>query len=126
MERIVGAADQVGIDLRQGEVGHRTVFHHEDASLVDLLDVEVLEIIDDDEVGQIAGGDGAAVVQQEVPGGVVAGGLDGGDGVSAQGDGLFYDVVDVALFQQVVGVLVVGAEHTAFNIFVAQQGGEGL
>ena len=56
----------------------------------------------------------------------MAGGLDGGDGVSAQGDGLFHDVVDVALFQQVVGVLVVGAEHTPLHVLVAQQGDEGL
>ena len=60
------------------------MIHHQHALLVDLLDVEVLEIVDDDEVRQIARGNGAPVVQQEVPGGVVAGHLDGGDGVGPQ------------------------------------------
>ncbi len=122
MEGVVGAVDQIGVDLRDGEVRHHAMVYHQYAALVDLFDVEVLKVVDDDEVRQIAGCDGTAVVQQEVAGGVVAGGLDGSDGIGTQRDGLFNDVVDVTLFQQVVGVLVIGAEHTAFHILVAQQG----
>ena len=122
MEGVVGAVDQIGVDLRDGEVRHHAMVYHQYAALVDLFDVKVAKVVDDDEVRQIAGCNGAAVVQQEVAGSVVAGGLDGGNGVGAQGDGLFDDVVDVTLFQQVVGVLVIGAEHTAFHILVAQQG----
>src|SRR5699024_2680396 len=80
----------------------------------------------DDKVSQVARGDGAPVVQQEVPGGIVAGHLHGGDGVHPQADGPLDDVVDVAFFQQVVGVLVVGAEHAPLGVFVAQQGGQGV
>ena len=58
--------------------------YHQYAALVDLFDVKVVKVVDDDEVRQIAWCDGAAVVQQEVAGSVVAGGLDGGDGVGAQ------------------------------------------
>ena len=70
--------------------------------------------------------DGAPVVQQEVPGGVVAGHLHGGDGVRPQGDGLFHHVVDMPFFQQVAGVLVVAAEHAPLGVFVAQQGHQRL
>ena len=115
----MGPLHQIRLDLRGWEILDLAVIHHENALLVDLLDVEVLEIVDDDEVCQIAGGNGAPVVQQEVPGGVVAGHLDGSDGVGTQGDGLLHDVVDVALFQQVVGVLIVGAEHAAVGILAA-------
>jgi hypothetical protein len=70
---------------------------------------------------QIARRDGAAVVEQEVAGGVVAGGLDGHDRVCAHGDGALDDIVDVALFQQIVGVLVVRAEHAALGVLAVQQ-----
>ena len=56
----------------------------------------------------------------------MAGHLHGGDGVHPQADGPLDDVVDVAFFQQVVGVLVVGAEHAPLGVFVAQQGGQGV
>lgn len=58
--------------------------YHQYAALVDLFDVKVVKVVDDDEVRQIAGCNGAAVVQQEVAGSVVAGGLDGGNGVGAR------------------------------------------
>ena len=120
VEGVVGALDQIGIDFRCGEVTELTVIHQL-APLKDHFDIEIVEVIDDDEVAQVAGGDGAAVIEQEVSGGGVAGGLHGDDGVYAQGDGFLHDVVDVALFQQVVGVLVVGTEHAAVHIFAAQQ-----
>ena len=126
MEGLVGPLHQVGLDLRGGEVPDLAVVHHQDALLVDLLNVEGTEVVDDDEVRQIAGGDAAPVVQQEVPGGVVAGHLHGGDGVGPQGDGPLDDVVDVALFQQVVGVLVVGAEHAAVGVLAAEEGHQGV
>ena len=55
-------------------------------------------------------------VQQEVPGRVVAGHLHRHDGVHALADGLPDVEVDVALFQQVAGVLVVAAEHAAVRV----------
>ncbi len=56
----------------------------------------------------------------------MTGDLHGGDGVRSQGDGALYDIVDMALFQQVAGVLVVGAEHAPVSIFVTQQGNQGV
>ena len=126
MEGAVGPFGEIGVDGRGGEVLHHAVVHHQLALLEDSLDVEVLEVVDDDEVPQVARGDGAPVVQQEVPGGVVAGHLHGGDRIHPQADGPLDDVVDMALLQQVVGVLVVGAEHASLGVFVAQQGGKGV
>ena len=126
MERVVGVLHQIGVDLRGGEVLQHAIAVHQLALFEHLLDVEMLKVVDDHEVAQIARSNGAPVIQQEVPRRVVAGGLDGGDGVGAQRDGLLYDVVDVALFQQVVGVLVIGAEHAALHILVAQQGSQRL
>ena len=88
--------------------------------------MEVLEVVDDDEVRQIAGGDGPPVVEEVVPGGVVAGHLDGQDGVHPAADGLPDVVVDVALLQQVAGVLVVAAEHAPVGVLGGQQGQQGL
>lgn len=87
MEGVVGPLDQIGVDLRGVEVPQNAVVH-ELALLIDHLDLEVLPVVDDHKVRQIPGGDGAAVVQQEVPGGGVPGGLHRHDGVRAQGDGL--------------------------------------
>ena len=72
MEGVVSPLHQIGVDLRGGEVPQLTVVH-EDTTFIDHLDLEVLEVVDDDEVAQIAGGNGTTVVQQEVPSGVVAG-----------------------------------------------------
>ena len=121
VEGVMGAVDQIGVDLRRGEVTKLAVIHQL-APLIDHFNIEILEIINDNEIGQIAGGDGAAVIEQEVAGGGVAGGLYGDDGVNAQRNGLFHDVVDMTLFQEVVGVLVVSAEHAAIHILAAQQG----
>ena len=121
VEGVMGAVDQIGVDLRRGEVTKLAVIHQL-APLIDHFNIEILEIINDNEVGQIPGGDGAAVIEQEVAGGGVAGGLYGDDGVNAQRNGLFHDVVDMTLLQQVIGVLVVGAEHAAIHILAAQQG----
>lgn len=64
---------------------------------------------------------GAAVIEQEVAGSMMACALDGDDGVHARGDSLLDDVVDVTLFQQIVGVLVVRAEHTVGVILRGEQ-----
>ena len=68
MEGLVSPLHQIRLDLRGWEILNLAVIHHENALLVDLLDVEVLEIVNDDEVCQIAGGNAAPIVQQEVPG----------------------------------------------------------
>ena len=126
VECVVGALGQIGVDLRRGELLQHAVTVHQLTLLEHLFNVEMGKVVDDHEVAQIAGGNGAPVIQQEVSRRIVAGGLDGGDGVGAQCNGLLDDVVDMPLFQQVVGVLVVGAEHTPFHILVAQQGDQRL
>ena len=121
VEGLVGALDEMRIDL--GSLKGRDLFavEHELALLVDLKNIEVAEVVDDNEVGEEAGRDGAAVVEQEVAGSMMARALDGDDGVHTRGDGLLDDVVDVALFQQIVGVLVVRAEHTVGVILRREQ-----
>ena len=125
MEGVVGPLHQIGVNLRSVKLPQNAVVH-ELALLVHHLDVEAVPIVDDHKIRQIAGSNGAAVVQQEVPGGGVARSLHGHDGVCSQGDGFFHDIVNVALFQQVVWMLVVGAEHAALNVFAAQQRGQRL
>jgi len=85
------------------------------------LHIKIVEIVDNGKIGQIARRDGAAVVQGEVAGGVVAGRLHGDDGIDAVVDGLADEIVDVALFQQVARVLVVRAEHAAVVIRLYEQ-----
>ena len=71
VERVVRAAHEVRVDLRRVELAQDAVVH-ELASLIDHLDIEVAEVVDDDEVAEVARRDGAAVIEQEVPRGVVA------------------------------------------------------
>ena len=116
VEGVMGAVDQIGVDLRRGEVTKLAVIHQL-APLIDHFNIKILEIINDNEIGQIAGGDGAAVIEQEVARRVVAGDLDGQDRVRAVlVDGLAADVVDVPLLQKIVRVLVVRAEHAALGV----------
>ena len=80
MEGLVGALDEMRVDL--GSLKGRDLFavEHELALLVDLENIEVAEVVDDNEVGEEAGRDGATVVEQEVSGSMVARALDGDDG----------------------------------------------
>ncbi len=126
MEGVVGLLRQVGIDLRGGELPDSLAVIQLLAFLKDLQDVEILEIVDDHEVRQISGGNGPPVVQQEIPGRVVAGHLYRHDGVHALTDGLPDVEVDVPLLQQVAGMLVVAAEHAAVRVLLRQQGQQGL
>ena len=127
MERVVCALVEIRLDLRLREVAELAVVIVQNALLKDHFDVEILEIVDDGEVREVAGRDGAAVIEQEVARGMVAGGLDGDDRIDAVlVDGLAADVVDVALFQKVTRVLVIGAEHAAVCILRREQRRERL
>ena len=98
------AVGQVLFDNRLGEVPHSAVLHHQPA-LLNLLQCRKSWNLDDDEVALVAQtGDGAPVVGGS-SGPRVAGHLRCGDGVCPQGDGLFHDIVDVALFQRSLGCL---------------------
>ena len=121
MERVVRALDEVILDARGLEVMHRAVAARQHALAEHHLHIEIVEIVDDRKIGQIARRDGAAVVQGEVAGGVVAGRLHGDDGIDAVVDGLADEIVDMALFQQVARVLVVRAEHAAVVIRLSEQ-----
>ena len=123
VEGVVGALVEIFLDLRRFKVAQLAVVPVQNALLEDHFDVEVLEIVDHGEVGQIAGRDCAAVIEQEIARGVVAGGLDGNDGVDAVFvDGLTGDIINVTLFQQIARMLVVGAEHTALGVLRREQG----
>ena len=125
MEGVVGPADQVGVDHRGGEVPDGGPVVHLHALFEDLLDVEVLEVVDDHEVRQVPRRDGPPVVEEVVPRRVVAGHPDGQNGVRPQADSLPDVVVDVALLQQVIGVLVVAAEHAPLRVLGRHEGHEG-
>ena len=121
VERLVRALDEVRIDLGRFKRRDGLAVEHQLTLLVDLKDVEVVEIVDHDKVRKKARCDCAAVVEQEVARGVVARAFDGDDRVDARFDGTAHDVVDVALFEKVVRVLVVRAEHAVGVILRCEQ-----
>ena len=122
VERVMRTLVEIRLDLRGREVEQCRAVPIELALLEDHLDVEIFEVVDDGKVGQIAGRDGAAVVQQEIARRMVARSFDGDDRVDAVFvDGLAADIVDVALLEQVVRMLVIGAEHAALGILRRQQ-----
>lgn len=113
VEGIVGLGVQVGGDLGLGEINDLALAVCQLAALIDGDHVEILQVFHNGKVGKIARRDGAPVVQQKVPGCMEAGDLNDLDGIGAHADSFPTDVVDVALFQEVAGMLVVGAEHAA-------------
>ena len=124
MERFVRALDKVRVDLGRFKGCDALSVEHEPALLVDLENVEIVEVVDHDEVREEARRDRAAVVEQEVARGVVACALDGDDRIDARLNGPAHDVVDVPLFEQVVGVLIVGTEHAVGVVLRREQGEE--
>ncbi len=126
VEGVIGPFQQVRLDFRFRNLPRHAVLRHQHALFVDPADIEVLEVVDNHEIPQIPRRNGPPVVQEEVARGVMTGDLHRGNGVRSQGNGLFHDIINVALFQQVVGMLVVGAEHTAFSVLVTEQGGQGF
>ena len=121
VEGIVRLLRKEGIDGGCFEGQHLAVGINAAAALVDLLDLEAAEVIKDHDISQVAGGDGALVVHQEVAGGVVAGHLDGDNGIDAAGDRFPDDVIDVAALQQIQRVLIIGGEHTPGIILLVQK-----
>lgn len=121
VERLVRALDEVRIDLGRFKRRDGLAVEHQLALLVDLKDVEVVEIVDHDKVRKKARCDCAAVIEQEVARGVVARAFDGDDRVDARLDGTAHDVVDVPLFEKIVRVLVVRAEHAVGVILRCEQ-----
>ena len=75
MEGVVCALDEVILDARGLEVMHLAVAARQHALAEHHLHIEIVEIVDDRKIGQIARRNGAAVVQGEVAGGVVTGRL---------------------------------------------------
>ena len=117
MEGVVGLCIEMGGDEGSCEVVHLTIVIDQMAFFVDADHMEVLQVFDDGEVCQVSGSDGTTIVQQEITGGMETGNLDHLNGIGAHADSLTADIVHVALFQEVAGMLVIGAEHTAVEIF---------
>ena len=96
------------------------------APLDDQLHVEALKAVDDRQIRQETGSNGTPVPETEILGRIPGGSLDGGDGFHATGHGGSDDIVDMALFQQVDGMLVVGAEDASIRVALFQQGRQRL
>ena len=78
---------------------------------VDLAGVKTEQVVEDDEVGEPAGGDQPEVGPPEPIGGVVGGGADGPGGRHTVGDQPPHEMVDAALAKQGAGEQVIGAQH---------------
>ena len=101
------------------------VRRRETAALVDGADAESLEVRNDGEIGQTAGGDGPAVGEAHVEGGVDRGHPDGRDRIDSRRDGPPEVFVHMPAVEQVVDVLVVGNEEEAGGRLRRDQGGQG-
>ena len=109
------ALDGGSVDLRDsGEVF--SVLGGQLARRPDLADAEVLEIVEQDDVGALAGGEDAAVVEAEALRGVDRGHPDGGDGVEPLFDTDAEMVVQMALMEHGARLPVVGAEDAAAGV----------
>ena len=126
VEGVVGPLREIRLHRRHGHLPQVVAVVPQLALFEYHLHLKVLEIVHHRKVGQVPWGDGSPVVELIIPGGVVAGGLDGDDGIHPLGDGPADDIVDVALVEQVVGMLVVGAEHAAVVVPGRQQGQQGV
>ncbi len=98
------------------------VLGHELAVVVDLPDAQALQVIADQEVGAVAGADGAQLAQAEVGGRVDGGELDGPQRVQPQGDGLAHHGVHVAVLLEVAAGAVVHHQQAAGGRAVGDQG----
>ena len=98
------------------------VRRRETAALVDGADAESLEVRNDGEIGQTAGGDGPAVGEAHVEGGVDRGHPDGRDRIDSRRDGPPEVFVHMPAVEQVVDVLVVGNEEEAGGRLRRDQG----
>ena len=125
MERVQHAREDVRVNVRRGDL-HLVPVVDELAALEHHLHIHIMQVVQHDEIRQVPRRNRAFVVQQEVARGVVAGNLDGQNRVCAEGNRFADDVVNMPLVQQVVGVLVVGAEHAAVRILLRQQRHEGF
>ena len=94
------------------------------AAADDALDGAGVEVGEEGDVGQEAGGQEAAVAPAEVAGGAEAGRAVDGEGVTTGGDGLADGGVEVALVADVEGVAVIGAEAEAVAEGEGEEGRE--
>ena len=113
---------QIRVNLGPRHIAAVVVAVPQLALFKDHFHLEVFQTVHYAEIGQIAGGDGAPVVELIISGGVVAGYLDGNNRVYTGGDGPTHNVVNMALLQNVVGMAVVTAEHAALIVLRRQQG----
>ena len=112
----MGQGIQMGRNFRFGEINHHAVTVDQFAPLVNGGDLKIGQIFHNRKVSQESGGDGTPVVHQEVPGGMEGGDLHGADGIGTHADRFPADVIHVAFFKQVTGVLVISAEHTPVEV----------
>ena len=120
-EGIVRLGAQLARRLRGSESTERAVFIGHAAVLEHRLHLEMLERIDDRKVGPVARRDRAMLRQTEVFRRIPRRSRDRRDRVDAARNRFFDDIVDVPQLQQVDGVLVVRAEHTALRARLLEQ-----
>ena len=111
MEGIRSQFFQIFRNLRFRERKNLALVIDQTALLINCQHIEILQIIQNSKVCQVAGSQSAPVIQQEVPGRMQTCHLDNLDGIRTHGHSLTADIVNVAFFQKVIRVLVIGAEH---------------
>ena len=116
VEGIVGLCIQMGGNFRRFKIRHSAIVIDQFAALVDGKHIETLQVFHNCKVCQIAGSNGTPVIQQEIAGCMEACYLYRLNGVGTHADCFPADVVDVAFFQQIIGMLVIGAEHAAVKV----------
>ena len=113
MESVHGVFLQEGVDLRLREREYFTVSVAKHTALINAVDFEVLQIVNNNEVSQIAGRDRSLIIQQEIAGRIVAGCLYRYNRIDSLSNGSADMEVHVADFQQIIRMLIVCREHTS-------------
>ncbi len=125
MHRVQHAGKNIAIHRRLLHQRLLPVVDHR-ATLENHLHIHIMQIVQHHKIRQIPRRNRALVVQQEVARRIVAGYLDGQDGICPQPDRLAHNIVNMPPVKQIIGMLVVGSEHAAMGVLLRQQGHQRL
>ena len=117
----VDRASQNDIRYPGARDGHLAVLGHDLAALEDGADVEALEAVDNDEIGDVAGSYRPQISEPEVLGGVDRRQPDRRNGIQPFPHRHLHHVIYVPLLEEILGMSVIGHEEASRQI-VARHG----
>ena len=91
------------------------------ATLENRFNIEIFKIVNNNNIGKIAGCNRTFVVEQEVSCGMVGCGFEGNNRICTVFERLFYDVVNMTAVEQIAWVLIICRKHTPCVILLSQK-----